>query len=205
MYAVIAGKGLRSGLSIAAFGSVLLISVSSCGISSGSPKNAVQQTARGQSNASSGPAEAIPATGVTPITSTGDPACLLVTPQEVSAAFGVPAQGPFGPSAPGHGDSMMCFYQNISKGHNLTIALYNNLSPAAFAAGDFEPSGPAQWPHAALGIGDQSIAWNLSYATVIAFREGRKTVVIEMTASASPSNASWKPAINLAKIAAARI
>jgi hypothetical protein len=192
-------------LSIAAFGSVLLISVSSCGISSGSPGNAVQQIARSQSNASSGPTETLPATGLTHITSTADPACLLVTPQEASAAFGAPAQGPFGPAAPGHDDSEMCFYQNIPKGLDLTIALYNNRSPAAFAAGDFEPSGPAQWPHPALGIGDRSIAWNLSYSTVIAFREGRKAVVIEMIASASPSNASWKPAITLAKIAAARI
>jgi hypothetical protein len=120
--------------------------------------------------------------------------------------FRVVPEGPQGSPARDKYGGFRCFYDALAaRGYELEVVLYRNISPSAFAAEDFEPTEPAYWRHTAPQIGDQAIAWSQPGASIIAFREGNRAVVVSVFAAVKPLDTSWTDAVKLAETAAARI
>jgi hypothetical protein len=111
-------------------------------------------------------------------------ACGLVTPQEVSAAFG-------GAAGPSHFVLNTCVYDNGS--HELIVAMARNDAKAQFVAGRTSAA------QSVAGIGDSAYTWNGRLAVL------KGSSVMLLTLVPSPASGVSPAAMTLARAAVTRL
>ena len=152
-------------------------------------------------------------TGFGPVSSTSDPACLLLRPNEIKAAFGSAPPQPHGGQTQGV-SGHACWYLQTSNGLMLQLYLFPDMGEQAFREDRFltSPSvtletGSQRVPVA--GIGDEAVSWNENDLgdSIVAFRKGSNVAVVSVGIfPTSMSNSSrLATAIALAKDAASKV
>lgn len=108
----------------------------------------------------------IPGTVANPTNSRVDPACGLVSQEEVTAVFGREAAGPRGGPPSGREDESTCIYWTTApKPTNLlstaSVVLYPSVSLGAFPSKKFEPANACAWTSVDVHVGEKAVAGTL--------------------------------------------